>query len=176
MLALLVSLASAQTVPGPSLHVGDDALLFSLPALNEDAAMRAVSKPHVALADFTGGIVTPPFPAQAVVVHFLRREGGDGQLATLERLHKKYQNRGLRIVAIVAQGGDLAPLSDWISSQRLNFPVLNDQHGIVSSRYGVAHFPMTFIVDGEGSLAAIGAPSEGSLEAQLETVVQPLLK
>jgi peroxiredoxin len=174
MIALLVSLAFAQDVPGPALHVGDTALLFSLPALNEDAAMRTVSKPHVALADFTG--LLPAFPAQAVVVHFLKKDGGDVQLAALERLHKKYQNKGVRFVAIVAQGGELATLSDWVSAQRLDFPVLDDKHAVVVGRYGVERFPMTFVVDADGYIEAIGAPAKDQLEASLDAVLQPLVK
>jgi peroxiredoxin len=173
MFALLLSLALAQDVPAPSLRVGDAALLFALPALNEDAALRTVSKPQVALSDFTGqkGVIDPAFPAQAVVVHFLRKDGGEGQLQALERLHRKYQNKGVRVVAIVAGGGELATLSDWVSAQRLDFPVLNDAHGVVVGRYGVTRFPMTFVVDGEGYVDAIGAPRADQLEAELDAVL-----
>lgn len=173
LLLALLPFALAQDPPAPNLHVGDAALLFSLPALNEDAALKAVARPHVALSDFTG--VLPGFPSKAVVVHFMLRQDGEAQLAAMERLHKKYGAKGIRFVAILPEGGDLAALSGWVEGQRLDFPVLRDAHRIVAERYGVERFPMTFVVDGDGYVDAIGVP-RAELETSLEAVLQPYLK
>lgn len=175
LLTALVATALAQSVPGPNLKPGDTALLFSLPALNEDAAMRAVTKPSVALSDFTG--VLPAFPAKAVVVHFFTRSAGaEGQLAALERLQRKLGPRGVRIVAIVSDTGDLASLSDWVEGQKLGIPVLRDAQRVVIGRYGVQTFPMTFVIDAQGQVDAIGTPTEATIEAELEQVIEPLIK
>lgn len=183
-LALLLGLASAVPaasaapgVPAPSVKVGDPALLFSLPALNEEAALRAVSRPSVALSDFTG--VLAGFPARVVVVHFLQQRGGDGQLQALNRLHKRFGNRGARFVAILSEQGELAAQSQWVESQRLDFPVLRDHHRVVADRYGVKRFPLTVVVNGTGTLdngdiVALGAASE-DLELGLEAVITPYL-
>jgi len=171
MLLSLMSLALAGA-PGPALHVGDPALLFSLPAINEDAALRAVARTSVALSDFTG--VGAGFPAKAAVVHFLERAGGEGQLATLGRLDKKYNAKGVRTVAVLAGPGDIAAVSDWVESQHLDFPVVRDGHGIVVSRYGVRQFPTTFVVDADGDVAAIGI-AKADLESALETVLSSLV-
>ncbi len=168
----LALVATATAVPGPSVHLGDAALMFALPALNEDAALRAVARPTVALSDFTG--VTPAFPAQVVAVHFLRRGGGDEQLQALGRLHKRYAAKNVRVLAIVVGEDAIASVSDWVQGQRLEFPVLNDAHGIVASRYGVGSFPMTFVVDGQGDVLAIGQATS-QLETDLESVISPLL-
>lgn len=173
LLLALLSLASAQNVPAPNLHVGDAALLFSLPALNEEAALRVVARPHVALSDFTG--VLPGFPAKAVVVHFMVRKDGEGQLAALNRLQRKYGAKGVRVLVVMSESGDIAGLSGWIGQQRLDFPVLRDAHGIVVDRYGVRQFPMTFVVDGDGYLAAVGAP-RADLETSLDGVLAGLVK
>lgn len=172
-LLALLPLALAEGPPAPNLHVGDAALLFSLPALNEDAALKAVARPHVALSDFTG--VLPGFPSKAVVVHFMLRPEGEAQLAALNRLHKKYAAKGVRFVAILPEGGDLASLSGWVEGQRLDFPVLRDAHRIVVERYGVEQFPMTFVVDGDGYVGAIGIP-RADLETSIDTILQPYLK
>ncbi len=173
LLALLVAAASAQSYPAPSLKVGDTALLFSLPALNEDAAMRAVARPHVALADFTG--VLPGFPASVVVVHFLRMSGGEAHLAALNRLHRRFANRGARFIAVLVDDGDLASVSDWVEGQKLDFPVLRDNHQIVVDRYGVLTFPMTFVIDGDGVIDAIGVPGP-EIEASVDALILPFLK
>lgn len=173
LLSLLIGSALAQSHPAPNLRPGDAALLFSLPALNEEAAMRAVARPHVALSDYTG--VLPGFPARVVVVHFLRAAGGEAQLGVLNRMHRKYANRGARFVAIVVDDTDLATLSEWVEDQKLEFPVLRDHHQIVVSRYGVLTFPMTFVIDGDGYVDAIGVPGP-DMETAVEQLVVPFLK
>ncbi|GDX80578.1 hypothetical protein LBMAG42_23890 [Deltaproteobacteria bacterium] len=154
--------------PGPALHVGDTALLFSLPAINEDAALHAVARTSVSLSDYTG--VMPGFPAKAVVVHFLHKEGGEVQLAALERLDKKYNAKGIRTIAILAGAGDIATVSDWVQTQHLAYPVLRDAHDIVVARYGVKQFPTTVVVDSDGDVAAIGVP-KADLETSLDSVL-----
>jgi peroxiredoxin len=152
-------------------HLGDPALLFSLPALNEEAAMRAVARPSVSLSDFTG--VGPAFPAAAVVLHFLEQADGAPQLEALGRLNKRYAPRNVRFVAVLAEGGDLAAASDWVQGLRLEFPVLRDAHGIVVSRYGIQSFPMTFVVDTYGDVVAVGQAT-AKLESDLDAVLAPL--
>jgi peroxiredoxin len=167
MLLALFGLALA--VPGPALHVGDTALLFSLPSVNEEAALQAVARTTVALSDFTG--VMPGFPAKVVVVHFLQQAGGEPQLAALQRLHKKYGSRGARTIAVLSGPGEIAAVSSWVEAQHLDFPVVRDAHDIVVSRYGVRQFPTTFVVDSEGYVAAIGV-ARAELETSLDTVLQ----
>jgi peroxiredoxin len=173
-LALVAGLALAQSVSGPGVLPGDPALLFSLPALNEDAAMRAVSRRDIALADFTG--VLAGFPAKAVVLEFVRKQGGEGPLAALERVHRKYGARGVRVVAIVVDEGELAALSDWVGTQKLSFPVLRDAYRIVVERYGVRSFPTMFVIDGEGRVDSVGMPKESTVEAELDRLLEPYLR
>lgn len=167
------ALAAPASVPAPNVKVGDPALLFSLPALNEDAALRAVARPHVALSDFTG--VLPGFPARVVVVHFVQKQGAEAQLQALNRLHKRYSNRGARFLAILADGGELATLSEWVESQRLDFPVLRDAHRVVADRYGVKRFPLTAVIDASGDIDALGAPTDADLETSVEALITPFL-
>lgn len=168
--AVLFHAALAAPIPGPSVVVGQPALLFSLPAVNEDAALRAVARPSVALSDYTG--LLAGFPAQVVVVHFIQKAGSDAQLEMLNRLHKRYSNRGARFLAVVADDTDLATLSGWVERLRLEFPVLRDQHRVVSGRYGVARFPLTVIVDKDGDIQALGAPG-ADLETSVEALITP---
>lgn len=162
---LALALAGA---PGPAIHVGDTALMFSLPSINEEAALHAVARTWVSLSDYTG--VMPGFPAKGVVVHFLRKEGGEAQLTALGRLDQKYRAKGIRTIAILAGPGDIATASSWVENQHLNFPVLRDAHDIVVSRYGVRQFPTTLVVDSGGYVAALGVP-KADLETSLDTVL-----
>jgi peroxiredoxin len=168
----LTTTSVAAPIPGPNVKVGDPALLFSLPAVNEEAALRAVARPSVALSDFTG--VLPGFPARVVVVHFVQKAGAEGQLQALNRLQRKYANRGARFLAIVADDGELATLSAWVEGQRLEFPVLRDAHRVVVDRYGVKQFPLTVVVDSTGDIRALGAPKE-DLETSVDAIIVPFL-
>lgn len=172
LFASLLSVSLAAPVPGPSVHLGDPARAFSLPSVNESAALRAVASTHVALSAMVGQV--PAFPAKAVVLHFMERRGGDAQLAALQRLHRRYHGAGARFVVVLSKGGDIAGLSAWVEAQHLDVPVLNDAYSIVGDRYGVARFPMTFVIDAAGVVQAVGLPGE-DLEAQVEAVVAPMV-
>jgi peroxiredoxin len=170
LLVSLLSAALAAPTPGPSMHLGDEARAFSLPSVNEQAALRAVANTHVSLSAMVGPV--PAFPAKVVVLHFMERRGGETQLAMLQRLHRRHHGAGAAFVAVMAKGGDIAGLSAWVSGQHLDVPVLNDAYSIVIDRYGVTRFPMTFVIDAEGVVQAIGMPGE-DLEAQVEAVIAP---
>ena len=134
--------------------------------------MRAVARPHVALSDFTG--VSPAWPARAVVVHFMQRANGEGQLAALQRLQKRLGSKGTRLLAVVVDGGDIASLSAWLQAQRLDFPVLNDAFRVVSDRYGIRHFPTTFVVDESGYVEPMGVGND-TLDTTLEPILTPMM-
>ncbi len=169
MLGITAFAADAPAGPG----VGEDALLFSLPALNEDIAISLVRNDHVSLGDLTGPLAT--YPSAAVVVYFFTRvDGGDG-LSVLNRCQKKYDKADVRFVAISVDRGDMAALGEWVDKQKLTFPVLRDNHRIVSSRYGIDEVPWSYIIDGDGRIHAIGAPTPDELEAEVEAALGALL-
>lgn len=170
---LFASALAATPVPAPSVIVGQPALAFSLPAINEDAALRAVARPSVALSDYTG--VGAGFPAQVVVIHFVQKAGADTQLEALNRLHKRYSNRGARFLAVVVDDSDLATLSGWVEALRLEYPVLRDQHKVVVGRYGLTRYPLTMIVDARGDIDALGVPG-ADLESSVEALITPFLE
>jgi len=171
LLPWLFSAAIAATPPAVS--VGQPAYVFTLPALNEDAAMDAVNKPQVALADFAG--VSPGHSARAVVLYFFLKDEGGDELAVLHRLQRRYSGKGVQVVAISADVGDLGALSTWVEGQKLSFPVLRDNHRVVTSRYGVVSLPMTILVDHDGYVFSIGQPDPAHFESELESELAPLI-
>ena len=81
----------------------------------------------------------------------------------------------VRFVAIATDGGDMAALSEWVRKQKLTYPVLRDNHQIVSGRYGIGSLPWSYIIDGNGRIHAIGAPTPEELEAEVEASLGALL-
>ena len=144
MPALPLLLAAALAASPAPISVGLHALLFSLPAINEDAAMDAVGRSQVGLSDFVG--MDPPRKSRAVVLHFFDREWRSGNRfsrpgpATFRqpgRAGTGHQHRHERH----GRPLDLAP------SQKLGFPVLRDNHQVVRGRYGIEKLPLTVVVD-----------------------------
>lgn len=172
MTLLLALAASAQTLPAPAIKVGDPALLFSLPAVNEEVAVAVVARSQVALSDFVG--VAPVVSTKLVVVHFCALQSCASQLSALDQLQRRYGSKGLKTVAIV-ESADVASLSSMVEPLKLSFPVLQDAYGIVVDRYGVQTLPMTFLIDGGGDIDAIGVVTGNDLSAQVEALVTPQL-
>ncbi len=176
LLSVIVGLAVAPASHAApmAVTVGDAALLFTLPAINEDAAVAAVGTSRVSLGDFAG--VTPPRPAKATVVHFFSRgDGGSSQLAALERLKRRHGGKGLQVLAITADDGDLGSLSTWVEDQKVSFPVLRDSHRVVLGRYRIDRMPLTLLVDADGRIFAIGNPAGDGLEIELEGEIGAVL-
>lgn len=155
-------------VAPPSVRIGQSAPQFILPALNSSVAQGLVDRPEVALGDFVG--IRPPHGARAVVVTFLHKDGGEATLAALQRLHRKHGKSGVRVLAILVDGGDLATASAWVESMRLEYPVLRDGYRIVTERYGVATWPLTLVINGDGAIEGIGVARE-NLETELDAIL-----
>jgi peroxiredoxin len=174
--AALVTLPVMAAPALPSVDIGEPVPLFLLPAVNEDAAVRAVARPQVELADLVG--VSPRTPAKAVVLYFFDRQHGADGIAQLSRVQKQVQGKGVQVLAISADTGELAPLAAWLDKQKVPFPVLRDEHGVVRSRYGItdASLPLTLIVESSGRLFAVGQPGPAELESSVAAELQPLIK
>ena len=174
MLSFLFFIQLAFAAPQPlAVNVGEPALVFGLPALNQAQAVQTVNKASVSLSDFVG--VMPSFPRKAVVVHFFSRKSGSDDLKTLHRLQKKNESKGVQVLGVCACSGDPQKQSEWIESQNLNFPVIHDGHRVVVGRYGITELPITVIVDQIGNVFAIGQPSGEGAEQELQSEVDGLI-
>jgi len=176
LLSALLGATAVQAAPAaPAARLGAPAPIFSLPALNEEAALEAASRTQVGVTDFCG--VRPTHAKSAVVVYFFAPNQGSDQLDTLSRLQKKLGGKGLQVIGVATDAGDLGPLSTWIEGKKLSFPVVRDNYGVVGRRYGISQLPLTVVVEGGDScrVAALGLPMGADLESQLEASIVPLL-
>ena len=74
-----------------------------------------------------------------------------------------------RVLTVAMESGDVAEISRFMAAADLRFPVVPDQDGAISHRWGVAGVPATFILDAAGqiSYATMGASTETGLRARL---------
>jgi len=170
-------LSAALAAPAlPSVDLGEPVPLFMLPAINEDAAVRMSARPQVELGELVG--VSPRIPATAVVLYFFDRSHGGESLSSLDRVHRQYSGKGVAVLGISADQGELGPLASWVEKQKLQVPVLRDEFGVVRSRYGItdASLPLTLVVDASGRLFAVGQPPATEIEAAIGGELSPLVK
>jgi len=174
MLSFMLFVQLASAAPQPlAVSVGEPAIVFGLPALNQAQAVQAVNKASVSLSDFVG--VMPGFPKKSVVVHFFSRQRGVDTLKTLHRVQKKNEAKGVQVLGVCACSGDTQKQSEWVESQNLNFPVIHDGHSVVTGRYGITELPITMVVDATGNVFAIGQPTGESAEQELQSEIDGLL-
>ncbi|MFH1463699.1 MAG: redoxin domain-containing protein [Pseudomonadota bacterium] len=167
LLALFFGAARAQE----PITVGAPALAFSLPAINEDAAVAIVRQRTVILGEMVG--IQPAHPAAGVVLYFFDRPGGGEGLRPLNNLAKRYKSANLRIIGISTDPDDGA--ADWIRALKLDFPVLKDNHHIVADRYSVRETPMVVLVDAQGLVFSAGAPAMMEVETVLDSEIKAML-
>jgi peroxiredoxin len=168
----LGSLASA-TPRLPAVSVGQPAMVFALSAVNEDVATSTVNKVQVSLSDFAG--VMPAHPRSAVVVHFYDTALGQADLKSLNKVHKRFGDRGVQVLAIAEGANQAQAVSESIARLKLGFPVLRDVEHLVMARYGVSELPLTLVIEGNGNVFAIGQPRGEGIEAELQAELAPLI-
>lgn len=69
----------------------------------------------------------------------------------LETLYQKYKDRGFEVVTVKV-GEDDAKDERLQRLEKLTYPILVDERGIVARQFGVVGMPTTFVVDAEGIL------------------------
>ncbi len=57
------------------------------------------------------------------------------------------------VLTIAVKSGEDGKINAYLKEHELNFKVINDQDGILSSQFSVSAFPTTFIYDKEGKLS-----------------------
>ena len=167
-------LLSAALAGPPTVSVGQHALSFSLPAINEEVTEELTQSTQLSMSDFIG--VRPELPQRAIIVYFFNRADGGMALPKLNRIQKRYSGKGVQVIAISTDVGPIGGLSTWIEEQDLTFPVLRDSHQIVSRRYGVEQMPFALIIDGDGYIFAMGRPMGNDFDESVEAELRPLLE
>lgn len=112
------------------------------------------SAPDFTLADLSGKEVTlSSFKGKAVLLNFwatwcpyCRKER-----AHLDALSREYRDKGL-IILSVATDHSVSTVKSFMKKTPVDFIVLSDSKGSVSSEYGVSGFPTSFLIDSNGMI------------------------
>jgi peroxiredoxin len=128
--------------------------------------LKHVDGRDLSLSDFRGKIVVLDF--WATWCHSCKDSSVE-----LERLHKKYGNRGVVILGISMDRGDSAVqmVKDFMNEYDLTYQMVMDD-GKVNKDYGVIRIPVTYILDRNhvivkkyvGALPGLGEKISGEIE------------
>jgi peroxiredoxin len=94
------------------------------------------------------------------------------EMPAMQEIFDKYKDKGLILLAVNNTYQDnLSDVIDFVSENRLTFPILLDTEGFVSNKYQVEALPSTFFIDKTGKISeiVIGGPmSETLIESKIK--------
>ena len=98
------------------------------------------------------------------------------EMPSIERLHRKFRDRGLAVVAISMDADGASAVRPFVARHQLTFPVGLDPKLSVSGSYAVWALPVTVIIDRGGRQVLLAnGPREWDGSAS-EALFQALLK
>lgn len=75
------------------------------------------------------------------------------EMAALDSLRARYAARGLRVVAVSVDNGDIEKVRRFAAVNKLGMTVAHDPMSTINSVYEVVGVPTTFVIDRRGNLA-----------------------
>ena len=94
----------------------------------------------------------------------------------MERLYKRYRDRGFTIVAISIDSGDRQAVATFVKKLGLTFPIGLDPKLEVANRYTVRALPSSFLIDRRGNTVAVALGPRDWDGGAAHAVVESLLK
>jgi alkyl hydroperoxide reductase subunit AhpC len=94
------------------------------------------------------------------------------ELRLAETIRLEREADGLQILALNA-GQDRAVVRTWLQQQPVGYPVLLDEDGTITRRYGVIGLPTAYFIDGEGVVRgkALGEMSAEAFRHQVDKLI-----
>ncbi len=98
------------------------------------------------------------------------------EMRQMDSLYKKYKGRGLTVVAVSVDGGEVGVVREFVEELSLSFPVLHDKERRTAALYRVVGLPTSYFIDRKGNLfgRAIGEKDWGGAGA--EKFIEELLE
>jgi peroxiredoxin len=148
---VLATLLLPSLLPAAEVITADEYKAVGLQALKEgtrsiDFELQDLNGKKVSLSSLKGKVVFLNFwatwcpPCRA-------------EMASMERLYKRFKDKGLVILAVNLQE-EAKAVRRFIAEQKLSFPVVLDSNGRVGAIYGARSVPTTYLVGRDGNVLA----------------------
>ena len=138
--------------------VGDTAPDFTLKGINGNTSSLADYKGKVVMVEFWA-TWCPPCKELTPI---------------LEKIHKKYKDKGFIILALVSEDEGEAAIRSFIKEYGITYPVLlADQETM--RHYGISSIPVTFIINKEGRVVSMHMGNTQGIMQELTSEIERLL-
>lgn len=94
----------------------------------------------------------------------------------MERLHGRYKDRGLTIVAVSIDTDGARAVAKFVKALGLTFLIGLDPKLAVANQYGVRALPSTFLIDENGNIAAMALGPRDWDGTAAHAVIESLLR
>ena len=154
VLGLALTLSSILALP-PNVAVAQSMVGRSAPnVILPQGGMFGVT-PKTKLSDYRGEVVL-------LVFWSTKCSRCRTHMALIQRLHQRYKGRGLKVLAVASSSH--SDLRSYMRRNRYNFGVGADPRSVNLFKYGVKHYPATFIIGRDGRVKS----SHGKLYRAIE--------
>jgi len=134
-----------------------------------DFSEKDVAGKPLSVANYQGKVVLVDFWATWCVP--CREE-----MPSMERLYRRYGDRGLTILAVSVDRGGPATVAAFVKMLRLTYRIGLDPRMEVAEQYRVRALPSSFLVDRQGNVAGIAVGPRDWDSRAARAVVETLLK
>ncbi|MGB9769086.1 MULTISPECIES: TlpA family protein disulfide reductase [Caldisericum] len=94
----------------------------------------------------------------------------------VEAIYEKYKDKGVVVIGINLDQGDLSKVQQFIKEQGMKYLVVTDPNSQVAGLYGVNSIPRFFIIDKNGKIAKMIIGYDPNMEDVLSKEIDSLLK
>ena len=130
--------------------------------------LQNLTAADISLSDYRGRVVLLNFWATWCMP--CRQE-----MPGMENLWKKYQGRGLVVLAVSTDEGSPARVQSFVKRLKLGFPVALDPDSKASDLYQVSGLPVSFLIDQQGRIADKITGSEDWMSEKAIARIEDLL-
>ena len=94
----------------------------------------------------------------------------------VEAIYEKYKDKGVVVIGINLDEGDVKNVQQFIQAQGMNYLVVRDPNSQVAGLYGVNSIPRFFLIDKNGRIAKMFVGYDPNMEDVLSKEIDALLK
>jgi peroxiredoxin len=93
----------------------------------------------------------------------------------LEKIHRRYSGRGLRVIGITEMDPARDQVARFIAEIGVTYPVLIDPGARIGARYGIEAHPTSFVIDARGIVRFVNVGYLKGEEKEIERAVRAAL-
>jgi cytochrome c biogenesis protein CcmG, thiol:disulfide interchange protein DsbE len=74
------------------------------------------------------------------------------EIPALDKLHKKYESKGFKVVGVSIDEGEAAPVKQFVSEHEMHYPIVLDPEGKLANLFQTSVIPTSVLIDRKGKV------------------------